>query len=299
MISLLPDSFAAGDGSYGADLSDFELSASSLTRELLWLFWANAVDACAQMFDSASRLIAAEDPFEYSGPAQITRVLQTMRDGYASRLVMRDEQYDVTPLGKDACIVLARHCIEESGSEGSVQRRPASPNRFLCTTVWSRDKSGECKLALWSWRGFSDSPRGLERAFDRPRAASSSIGTLRDADDSGDRQPALQARGTDGVTHWVQPDSIIYVAAAHQYTDIYCTDRRLRLRASIASIADQLSSVVVRVHRSYAVNPAYISRFEQDSLYLTTGAVIPIPAKRLREVRLVLQEHFNKLGTRD
>ena len=180
-----------------------------------------------------------------------------------------------------------------------MQRRPASPNRFLCTTVWSRDKSGECKLALWSWRGFSEASRGLGRAFDRPRAASSSIGTLRDADDSGDRQPALQARGTDGVTHWVQPDSIIYVAAAHQYTDIYCTDRRLRLRASIASIADQLSSVVVRVHRSYAVNPAYISRFEQDSLYLTTGAVIPIPAKRLREVRLALQEHFNKLGTRD
>ena len=298
MISLLPDSFIDGASSIPVDLSDFEYSAATLSRELLWLFWANAVDACAQMVDSASRLIAAEDPFEYSGPAQITRVLQTMRDGYASRLVIRDEQYDVTPLGNDACMVLAHHCVEESGSEGSVQRRPASPNRFLCTTVWSKDGGDECKLALWSWRGFTESAKTIERPLDRLRSSNSSIGTLRDSGDSANRQPALQARGTDGVTHWLQPDSIIYIAAAHQYTDIYCTDRRMRLRASIASIADQLSSVVVRVHRSYAVNPAYISRFEQDSLYLTTGAVIPIPAKRLREVRQVLQEHFNRLGKR-
>ena len=62
---------------------------------------------------------------------------------------------------------------------------------------------------------------------------------------------------------------------------------------------DRLPATFVRVHRSYAVNPAYISRFEQDSLYLTTGTAIPIPAKRLREVRLALQEHFNKLGKRD
>lgn len=299
MVSLLPDGFAADCSSYEAGLSDFELSAISLTRELLWLFWANAIDACARIVDGTSKLIAAEDPFEYTGTAQITRALQTMRDEYASRLIMRDEQYDVTSLGNGACIVLAHHSIEESGSEGSIQRRPASANRFLCTTVWSVNKDDECRLALWSWRGFVGASRSPERASDKPRSASSSISTLRDVDDASDRQPALQTRGTDGVTHWIQPDSIIYVAAAHQYTDIYCTDRRLRLRASIASIADQLSTVVVRVHRSYAVNPAYISRFEQDSLYLTTGAVIPIPAKRLREVRLALQEHFNKLGARD
>lgn len=299
MISLLPGGFAADDNLYEEDLSDFELSAVSLTRELLWLFWADAIDACAQMVDGTSRLIGPEDPYEFSGPAQITRVLQSMRDGYASRLIMRDEHYDVVSLGRDACMVLSQLGIEESSSEGPLQRRPASVKRFHCTTVWSWDKGGECKLALWSWRGFTSLPRIEERLSERARTTSSPIGTLRGTDDPAQRQPALQARGTDGVTHWIQPDSIIYVAAAHQYTDIYCTDRRLRLRASIASIADQLNSVVVRVHRSYAVNPAYISRFEQDSLYLTTGAVIPIPAKRLREVRLALQEHFNKLGKRD
>jgi len=298
MISFLPDSFAAGDDSFGVDLSDFERSAASLSRELLWLFWANAIDACAHMIDSTTRLIGAEDPFEYAGPAQVSRVLQSMRSGYASRLVIAEEHLDVVSLGADSCMVIAHHCVEETGPDGSVQRRPTSPSPFLCTTVWTKDAAGECKLVLWSWRGFPGLASDT-RPFDRARSANTPIGTISGTEDSGSRQPALQARGTDGVTHWIQPDSIIYVAAAHQYTDIYCTDRRMRLRASIASITDQLSSVVVRVHRSYAVNPAYISRFEQDSLYLTTGTVIPIPAKRLREVRQALQEHFNKLGKRD
>ena len=299
MISLLHNSFAIDADSNGAGLSDFERTAASLSRELLWLFWANAIDSCAHMIDSTSSLIAAEDPFEYSGPAQITRVLQSMRDPYASRLVMNEERNEVVSLGTDACMVLSHHSVDDVSPDGSIQRHAESFKRFLCSTVWTRSEDGECKLALWSWRGFTGLSKTVERPLDRLRSSNSSIGTLRDAGDPGERQPALQARGTDGVTHWVQPDSIIYVAAAHQYTDIYCTDRRMRLRASIASIADQLSSVVVRVHRSYAVNPAYISRFEQDSLYLTTGTVIPIPAKRLREVRQALQEHFNKLGKRD
>lgn len=88
MISLLPDSFAEGGGPYGADLSDFELSAISPTIELLWLFWTNAVDSCARMFGSTHRLIGLEDPFEFSGPAQITRVLQSLRDGYALRIAL-------------------------------------------------------------------------------------------------------------------------------------------------------------------------------------------------------------------
>ena len=288
MISLLPDSFIDGASSIPVDLSDFEYSAAALNRELLWLFWAGAIDSCVRMVDSSTRLIGAKDPFEYSGPAQIAKALKSMRSSYAPRLIMRDERHEVVSLGTDACVVLSHHAMEETGPDGSLQRRPTSPNGFLCSTVWTRNEDGECKLVLWSWRGFTESAKTIERPLDRLRSSNSPIGTLRDSGDSANRQPALQARGTDGVTHWIQPDSIIYVAAAHQYTDIYCTDRRMRL-----------SSVVVRVHRSYAVNPAYISRFEQDSLYLTTGAVIPIPAKRLREVRHALQEHFNKLGKRD
>ena len=299
MISLLHNSFAIDADSNGAVLSDFERTAASLSRELLWLFWANAIDSCAHMIDSTTKLVGSEPPFEYTGVAQVARALQSMRDPYASRLVMNEERNEVVSLGTDACMVLSHHSVDDVGPDGSMQRHAESFKRFLCSTVWTRGEGGECKLALWSWRGFSDMSKDSERPFDRPRSSNSPIGTLRDSGDSGNRQPALRARGTDGVTHWIQPDSIIYVAAAHQYTDIYCTDRRMRLRASIASIADQLSSVVVRVHRSYAVNPAYISRFEQDSLYLTTGAVIPIPAKRLREVRHALQEHFNKLGKRD
>lgn len=109
---------------------------------------------------------------------------------------------------------------------------------------------------------------------------------------------ALQASDTHGTTHWVAPNQVIYVSAAHQYTVVYCTDRVIRMRAPFGLVLEQLGDTVVRVHRSHAVNPLYVSHLTDDKLYLTTGATIPVPARRAREIRALLAQHFSKLGTR-
>ena len=54
------------------------------------------------------------------------------------------------------------------------------------------------------------------------------------------------------MTHWIQPDSIIYVAAAHQYTDIYCDDRRLRVHATFTSVVAQLGDAVFAFLKNHA-----------------------------------------------
>lgn len=54
----------------------------------------------------------------------------------------------------------------------------------------------------------------------------------------------------------------------------------------------------MRVHRSYAVNPIYVSRLAGETLYLVNGAKLPVPAKRVKDVRLMLAQHCEKLGTR-
>lgn len=113
-----------------------------------------------------------------------------------------------------------------------------------------------------------------------------------------DRRLALQAHGADGTTHWVSSHSVVYVVAAHQYTDIYCRDRLIHLRASFSDVIKQLSVCVVRVHRSYAVNPLYISHLKGVKLHLTNGVQVPIPIKQRRRIRMELSEYFVQLGDR-
>ena len=86
---------------------------------------------------------------------------------------------------------------------------------------------------------------------------------------------SLQARDSKGLTHWVQPSSVIY------------------------AVLEQLGNVVIKVHRSYAVNPAYVSTLENEMLYLTTGDKVPVPAKRVKTVRAALADRFEQLGMRE
>lgn len=109
---------------------------------------------------------------------------------------------------------------------------------------------------------------------------------------------ALQASDTKGTTHWLTPSQVVYVEAAHQYTNVHCSDRVVRVRAPFGMVLKQLGDIVVQVHRSYAINPTYASHLSGEIIHLTTGDKVPVPTRRVKEVRVMLAQHFNKLGAR-
>lgn len=60
----------------------------------------------------------------------------------------------------------------------------------------------------------------------------------------------------------------------------------------LAEIAgEQDKKLLIPVHRSYLVNPDYISSIERYTLTLLNGTKIPIPVRKYNEVREVLL-HF-------
>ncbi|ACV22182.1 Response regulator of the LytR/AlgR family [Slackia heliotrinireducens] len=111
-------------------------------------------------------------------------------------------------------------------------------------------------------------------------------------------QLPLQASDAQGTTHWLTPDEIVFVEADHQYTNVHCRMGSIRLRSSFGDVVKQLDNVVLKVHRSYAVNPAYVRRLEREILYLTTGDKLPVPSKRVRQVRRDLLEWSRQMGSR-
>lgn len=110
------------------------------------------------------------------------------------------------------------------------------------------------------------------------------------------QQDSLQITDAKSVTHWVAPESIMYASAAHQYTVVHCRDREIKVRGSITSVCEFLGELVVRVHRSYAVNPLYIDHMKGEMLFLIDGTKVPIPTRNVRKVRLALSKYFKSVG---
>ena len=61
--------------------------------------------------------------------------------------------------------------------------------------------------------------------------------------------------------------------------------------AGILAARRKLCDFLIPVHRSYLVNPDYISSIERYTLTLLNGTKIPIPVRKYNEVREVLL-HF-------
>lgn len=216
-----------------------------------------------------------------------------------TRRILTNERYHATPLSDDLYLVTL-HCTADPQEDESGE----NPYKVCATMIWhapSNDAAdptgnssiGETRLRLCQVAVDEDLPTAADVAADEDTRDKS----LAEAPQS-TRPLVLQASDTKGTTHWVAPAQIMYVAAAHQYTNVYCVDRTVRMRASLGSILEQLAGTVVRVHRSYAVNPIYVSRLAGETLYLVNGAKLPVPAKRVKDVRLMLAQYCEKLGTR-
>lgn len=258
----------------GVDTSrDLAQRALDASRFMTRAVWGSRVDGLVEYLDDGVAFASAYTR-EYSYGKQA--VIRNIRDAMAGRMSIgpfevRNERYNVKALGGGSFLATAQYSVY--GAAWS-----SRPNRkiygIVSSMVWVR-ASNQRGLALILCHNSEQTvlPQRLE--------------SVRRTDE---RQIALSAHDTAGTTYWVMPSEIVYVKAARQYTEVHCLSRTLRLRGSFGSICEQLGGHVVGIHRSYAVNPLFVSRIEGEMLYLETGDKLPVPARRVSEVRRKLSE---------
>lgn len=88
------------------------------------------------------------------------------------------------------------------------------------------------------------------------------------------------------VVHFLLPSEVVYVAASGRNSVIYTmSGREIAARMSISDFLTAAGDGFSTVHRSYALNGAYISRIQKYEVIMANGSAIPIPERRYREIR--------------
>lgn len=89
----------------------------------------------------------------------------------------------------------------------------------------------------------------------------------------------------ENATYSFDPDMVLYVEAVGKVCTVYMLNRTMVIRQPIAALEAQFPKQFYRIHRSYLVNCRFIFQVERYAVTLMNGTVLPIPAKRYREVR--------------
>lgn len=115
--------------------------------------------------------------------------------------------------------------------------------------------------------------------------ATSVTAVAKDAVANSQESDEIQIAEPSGRTYTFKRSTLVFAKADHQYTIIHSTDGSLRMRIPLGEVVNRLPDVLVRIHRSYAVNPQFVEGLRSEMLYLTTGTKLPVPARHVREVR--------------
>jgi hypothetical protein len=272
------------------NLTDRVLAAA---RYITPRFWTGDVSSFADLLDQNVVFASiASRTFIYGKrdvSLRIAEIARVYREN--GKIQLHDERYNVRELNDGLCMATARYlcAIEHLGDSQPGRRR----SFYVLSSMTWRRASNEfgCELLL-----CHNSERSLMSRLvdDLPTSSGERLALPMTADAlSSTARIALRMHDAAGTTHWIVPGTVVFVQAARQYSIVNCVDRSIRMRGSFTSIVQQLTEAgitLLKVHRSYAVNPTFVEYLEGDVLHMTTGELIPIPSRRVDEVRSQLTD---------
>jgi len=85
-------------------------------------------------------------------------------------------------------------------------------------------------------------------------------------------------------------EEIMYVEAAANYCEFFKTKSKELERVSLSNVAETFNKKLLRIHKSYCVNPDFITRFTSLKAFLKDGTQLPIGRTYKDEIRSFLAQ---------
>ena len=110
----------------------------------------------------------------------------------------------------------------------------------------------------------------------------------------------IAVKDRDDVVHFLSPSEVLYVMADGRNSVIRTMSAEtIRARPGRRKLLAELGEGFIAVHRSYALNSAYVSSIRKYEVIMTDGSKIPIPERRYKEVRERLTAVEDRAGGED
>lgn len=262
-------------------LKQIEKEAVYLTNEALNKYWHLdyhfVIEQCAE---DAIWLGARQDEFIVGRDKIEADFEKTTIELQPCHLI--NAQYHAIAADSKNCTVTGRYIVTtENYADFFLQTQQR------CTFVWQKTNEG-----LKIKHIHISNPIG-EMKLEKDEKFPNTIGKmahryLEDHINHVNNDITLTAYGDGGSLYLIKPMDVLHISAIGKDSVVKTVHGVIYTRTSIADFAKQAKNLLLTVHRSYLVNPNYISLIERYSVIMTNGDKIPIPAKKYNDLRNTL-----------
>lgn len=264
-------------------MKPIEKDCINLTNELLGKYWQkdyqSIIDYC---MDDVCWIGARQDEFKTGRDETKADFMKAVVELQPCHLI--NAEYHALSYSSKSCTVTGRYIVTTD----------ADADYFLqaqqrCTFIWIKTGDG-----LRITHIHVSNPLG-ELKLDKNEAFPNTIGKmahryLMNHYNNSREDIRLTISGNNGSLHFVKMSEILYISAMGKEAVISTLHGDILAKTGISQLADQSKNNLLSVHRSYLVNPDYISSIERYNVIMTNNTKIPIPAKKYTELRNTLMQ---------
>ena len=96
----------------------------------------------------------------------------------------------------------------------------------------------------------------------------------------------------DRTIHYIDQGEIVYLRSDNKYTEIFLESVMIRTRTMLKEFTEKLGDQFLKISRINIVNMAMVARIQDQSVILIDGRELPIPFKKVAEVKERITEYF-------
>lgn len=255
-----------------------EHEALRLTQECLTHYWELDIQFMLNHCDENVSWIGAEQKEFIRGYENVKKNFDDLLLYLRSCYMLNQEFYVAQNSGK-TCTVIGRYIVTtDSSNDYFLQAQQC------CTFIWELKPEGLKIVHM-----HVSNPMGELKIAEGERFVNS-LGYMANKyieRKIKDEMPNHQiiVNYYDGSSHFLRTSEILYVTASRNDLFITTINGEIQAKMSISDFMQQTDNEFLKVHRSYAVNLNYISRFERYVLTMKNDDTIPIPVKKYNSIR--------------
>lgn len=102
----------------------------------------------------------------------------------------------------------------------------------------------------------------------------------------------LAITACDRTIHYIDQDEIVYLRSDNKYTEIFLESIMIRTRTMLKEFTEKLGDQFLKISRINIVNMAMVARIQDQSMILIDGRELPIPFKKVAEVKERINQYF-------
>lgn len=263
-----------------------------MTQQCWQHYWQLDMNFMLSYCDESVTWIGAEQ-------SEFIRGLEELKQNFAELLLhlrpchLLNQEFYVTQSSKSSCTVIGRYMVTTDETNDyflQAQQR--------CTFVW-QIQDQEYKIM----HIHVSNPMG-ELKVARGERFVNTVGYMANKyleNNFKKRFFGKQITVTDenGAVRFIYLSEIMYVKAQRNDLIIVMTNEQICVKMNISVFMKLTDNTFIKVHRSYAINTAFMAKLERYAVTMKNGEQIPVPVKKYNEVRdRMVQMHNGKKKNR-